>query len=160
MKKYAPYICMFTLFCLLFSGCSTKKSLSEDAQAVLDATMNTPNAELFNPDIFIYPGMDEEAKEQAQTMLEEIENNWEILLGQYFSPGSFDPFLNSYIRSRFFADDPLPSKLVSTELISKDDTQEVVEAQVYIDGQVSIFKVTFRRNPDGLLYRVDIEEMQ
>ena len=132
--------------------------MGEDVKAVLQVTMNTPNAELFDPDVFVYPGMDPAEKELAVQKLEEMDQNWESRLGQYFSPGSFDLFLNSYIRSMFFVDDPKISELQEMTLVSIDEGREVVETQVKVGGVMHTYTVTFLRNPDGLLYRVEIEE--
>lgn len=152
---------MIFLLCLmsfLLIGCGNSNTISEDVEAVLTATMNTPNEALFDPEMLYNSDMSDEEKAQVLAIQEEINKNWESLLGQYFSPGSFDQFLNSYIRTRFFADDPLPSSITSVTLVSKDDTQEVVDVQVLEGEETLDLTVTFRRNPDGLLYRVEMEE--
>ena len=159
MRKIIPVLCTIIIVCLIFSVCGSKDIISEGAQAVLNTTMNTPNTELFNPDLIISPEMNEDEKEQVLIQQKEYNTRWETLLGQYFSPGSFDLFASSYIRTRFFADDPLPSKLISTELAFRDDTREEVNTQVDINGEIHTFKVTFLYNPDGLFYRVEIEEI-
>ena len=160
MKKSMGVLIVFILICSLLLSCGSKDTISEGAQAVLNATMNTPNETLFNPEMLYNSDMPDEEKAQVLAIQEEINKNWESLLGQYFSPGSFDQFLNSYIRTWFFADDPIPSKLISAELVSRDDTREEVNALVDLDGEIKTFKVVFLYNLDGLFYRVEIEEVQ
>ena len=158
MKIRVCLISILCILCILFSGCGAEDTISDGAQAVLDAAINTPNAELHDPDLFTYPGMSSEDKAAVEEGLAAIQANWEAKLGQYFSPGSFDLFMSSYLRTRFFADDPVPSKLVSATLVSRDKTLEVVDIQVDLDGTVSSFTVSLHYNEDGLFYRVEIIE--
>lgn len=136
--------------------------IDEDVKAVLNATMNTPNTDLHDPGAVLALGvgqtMTAEEKAAIEQHYEELNRNWEELLGQYFSPGSFDLFLNSYIRSRFFADDPVPSELLDVDMVSVDENREVLEVQVKVGYRVQTFEVIIMRNPDGLLYRVEITE--
>ena len=157
MKKYIICICIITVLCTLILGCSKEPAISADVEAVLKATCNSPNAELHDPACRTSLDMSEEEKAAAEQRFEELNKNWEELLGEYFSPGSFDLFLSSYLRGYFLYDDPIPSELISMTLVSKDDTQEIVDIQVSVDGTMEELTVTFRRNPDGLLYRVDMQ---
>ena len=155
MKKYIICICIITVLCTLILGCTKEPAISDDVEAVLKATCNSPNAELHDPACRTSLDMSEEEKAAAEQRFEELNKNWEELLGEYFSPGSFDLFLNSYLRGWFLYDDPIPSELVSMTLVSIDETREVVDVQVDVDGSIVELTVTFRRNPDGLIYRVD-----
>ena len=157
MKKYIICICIITVLCTLIPGCTMEPAISADVEAVLKATCNSPNAELHDPACRTSLDMSEEEKAAAEQRFEELNKNWEELLGEYFSPGSFDLFLSSYLRGYFLYDDPIPSELISMTLVSKDDTQEIVDIQVSVDGTMEELTVTFRRNPDGLLYRVDMQ---
>lgn len=157
MKNLTFIIFTLCLFCIMIVGCS-KDNVSEGAEAVLNATMNTPNSDLFDSALIISPDMSQEEKTKIEEQLAEVNANWETLLANYFSPGSFDLFLNSYIRTRFYADDPVPSKLIAMTLVFNDEKREVVNVQVEINGSIQYFTVTFLRNPDGLFYRVEIEE--
>ena len=154
------------LLCMLFGDavCQTFRNLRirEDVKAVLNATMNTPNEDLFRSDAIIVVGKDmpEEEKTAALALQEQLNENLEALVGQYFSPGSFDVFLNSTIRTRFFMDDPKTSELVDMDLISIDEKREVLDVQVKVGYRLQDFTVTFLRNDDGLFYRVEIVEKE
>ena len=162
MKKLFTFFSITFVLVLLFPGCSKEPAISADVKAILEATCNTPNSELHDPSAVLVIGsntdMTDAEKDAVLQRQAEIDRNWEELLGEYFSPGSFDLFLSSYLRGWFLYDDPVPSKLVSMTLVSKDERQEVVDIQVDIDGTLTELTVTFRRNDDGLLYRTDMEE--
>ena len=136
MKKYIIYICIITVLCTLILGCAKEPAISADVEAVLKATCNSPNAELHDPACRTSLDMSEEEKAAAEQRFEELNKNWEELLGEYFSPGSFDLFLSSYLRGWFLYDDPIPSELVSMTLVSIDETREVVDVQVDVDGSI------------------------
>ena len=157
MKRILFVFSFILSLVILFTGCAKEPAISADVEAVLKATCNSPNAELHDPACRTSPDMSEEEKAAAEQRFEELNKNWEELLGEYFSPGSFDLFLSSYLRGYFLYDDPIPSELISMTLVSKDDTQEIVDIQVSVDGTMEELTVTFRRNPDGLLYRVDMQ---
>ena len=159
MKKCFTFFSITFVLVLLFSGCSKEPAISADVRAILEATCNTPNSELHDPSAVLAIGastdMTDAEKDAILQRQAEIDQNWEKLLGEYFSPGSFDLFLSSYLRGWFLYDDPVPSELVSITLVSKDEKREVVDIQVDVDGTLTELTVTFRRNDDGLLYRVD-----
>ena len=155
MKRILFVFSFILSLVIFFTGCAREPAISADAEAVLKATCNSPNAELHDPACRTSPDMSEEEKAAAEQRFEELNKNWEELLGEYFSPGSFDLFLSSYLRGWFLYDDPIPSELVSMTLVSIDETREVVDVQVDVDGSIVELTVTFRRNPDGLIYRVD-----
>ena len=102
--------------------------------------------------------MPEEEKAAALALQEQLNGNLEALVGKYFSPGSFDVFLNSYLRSYFFMNPAETTKVVSMELVTKEAKLEVVDVVVDMDGQESTFTITFRSNDDGLFYGVEMAE--
>ena len=157
MKRLVSLMCIFAILTVLLVGCGEPK-ISEGAEAVLNACMNTPNKDLFDPAMVSALGASEEDKAAAIAAKEQIDTNWENLLSQYFSPGSFDNFLNSYIRSFFHFGFAQTCSIESMTLVSKDDRLEVVEVKVNMDGTVNSFIISFHYNEDGLFYRVDMEE--
>ena len=162
MKRSARFLCVFCTLVLLLSACGGKETVSEGAEAVINACMNTPNEELFSQDAIVYIGgdapMPEEEKAAALALQEQLNANLEALVGKYFSPGSFDVFLNSYLRSYFFMNPAETTKVVSMELVTKEAKLEVVDVVVDMDGQESTFTITFRSNDDGLFYGVEMAE--
>ena len=157
MKRVIPLICIFAILSVLLSGCS-KPGISKGAEAVLNACMNTPNKDLFDPAMVSALGAGEDEKTAAIAAKEKVDRNWENLLSQYFSPGSFDNFLNSYIRSYFHFSFAQTCSIESMTLVSKDARLEVVEVNVNMDGTVNSFTISFHYNEDGLFYRVDMAE--
>ena len=157
MKRFISLMCIFSILAVVLAGCGEPK-ISEGAEAVLNACMNTPNKDLFEPSMVPPLGASEADKAASIAAKEKVDSNWEILLSQYFSPGSFDNFLNSYIRSFFHFGFAQTCSIESMTLVSKDDRLEVVEVKVNMDGTVNTFTISFHYNVDGLFYRVDMEE--
>ena len=157
MKRLISLLCIFAILSVLLAGCG-EPTISEGAEAVLNACMNTPNKDLFDPAMVSALGASAEDKSAALAAKEKVDSNWENLLSQYFSPGSFDNFLNSYIRSYFHFSFAQTCSIESMTLVSKDDRLEVVDVNVNMDGTVNAFTISFHYNEDGLFYRVDMEE--
>lgn len=157
MKRFISLLCIFAILSVLLAGCGEPK-ISEGAEAVLNACMNTPNKDLFDPAMVSPLGASEEDKAAAIAAKEKVDGNWEKLLSQYFSPDSFGLFLNSYIRSYFHFGFAQTCSIESMSLVSKDDRLEVVDVNVNMDGTVNAFTISFHYNEDGLFYRVDMEE--
>jgi len=160
MKRSVRFLCVICSLVLLLSACGGKETVSEGAEAVIHACMNTPNEDLFRFDAMVAMGADmpEEEKAAALALQEQLNANLEALVGKYFSPGSFDAFLNSYLRTYFFMNPAETTKVVSMELVTKEAKLEVVDVVVDMDGQESTFTITFRYNDDGLFYGVEMAE--
>ena len=141
------------------------QDISENARTVIHATMNTPNPDLFVPEIVVAIGTNasesQEQRDSRKQLQQQIDSNWEAALGHCFSPGSFDPFRRTVIATQFFVESfggLGESRVLSMVLISRDDTREVVQVEVQTGELLRTFQVTFRYNPDGLFYRVEISD--
>lgn len=149
------YKIIFLLLLLsIIPGCSKgdDNTVSEAAEKVVDAMFTAPNPKLFTSETATVIGEGISEKEQSEQK-EEIEKNWEDLLGKYFEMGRLEYFISTYGQQFLFEADSEEKEIYvkEIELVDQTDTSETVLVK-YMDGEKEKEeKIYFQYDQDGLI---------
>ena len=160
MTKKATLKTCFILFllCILFTGCSSKKTsdetVSPEAEAVINAMFTAPNEELYSIDSSTVIGENSEATSDVSSAdSERILENWNDLLGKYFTKGRLEYFISTYAQTYLseaaYNDTSITVKKISLE--SKTDSSETVLVTYLINKTENTEKIHFTYDQDGLI---------
>ncbi len=165
----SPSLPIVLLCCslLMLAACTSEQdTVSANAETVIHAIMDTPNAALFDEAHISHLGvqgntLSEEEKAKQEAKRAEIRENWENAVGSCFSPGSLEPFLNSYAATAYHGESFVSrtsSAVRSMTLLERTERREIVSVEPTIGDEPRTATVTFYRNPDELFYQVDLVE--
>lgn len=152
---FDPNIIIILLLSLsIIPGCSKgdDNTVSEAAEKVVDAMFTAPNPKLFTSETATVIGEGISEKEQSEQK-EEIEKNWEDLLGKYFEMGRLEYFISTYGQQFLFEADSEEKEIYvkEIELVDQTDTSETVLVK-YMDGEKEKEeKIYFQYDQDGLI---------
>lgn len=164
MKKRILAVCA-ALFCLcaMLAACG-KDSPAKGPQAVAEAMFNAPNEQLCSADNVSVIGLEVETtpeqREKAQEASEQMMENWESALGEYFAPNCLKPAMDNDVIYRHLAQcaqDGQQSKVDSVELEEEGDLYQNLLVHYILDGQQKEALVKFSLDKDGLITRVIAE---
>ena len=152
---FDPNIIIILLLSLsIIPGCSKgdDNTVSEAAEKVVDAMFTAPNPKLFTSETATVIGEGISEKEQSEQK-EEIEKNWEDLLGKYFEMGRLEYFISTYGQQFLFEADSEEKEIYvkEIELVDQTDTSETVLVK-YMDGEKEKEeKIYFQYDQGGLI---------
>lgn len=154
MKNNIIKIIFLLLLLSIIPGCSKEddNTVSEAAEKVVDAMFTAPNSKLFTSETATVIGEGISEKEQSEQK-EEIEKNWEDLLGKYFEMGRLEYFISTYGQQFLFEADSEEKEIYvkEIELVDQTDTSETVLVK-YMDGEKEKEeKIYFQYDQDGLI---------
>ena len=154
MKNNIIKIIILLLSLSIIPGCSQgdDNTVSEAAEKVVDAMFTAPNPKLFTSETATVIGEGISEKEQSEQK-EEIEKNWEDLLGKYFEMGRLEYFISTYGQQFLFEADSEEKEIYvkEIELVDQTDTSETVLVK-YMDGEKEKEeKIYFQYDQDGLI---------
>lgn len=160
--------CLFLILAVLLAGC-TKASddgVSENAEKVISAMLNTPNSDLFSEAMISSIGMGVESPSEAEQSAQEAErqairDNWEAAVGDCFSGDSLDSFLASPAATLYLTNAMMTgteSEVLSLTLVSKDKYAETVLVDLSVNGESRQVTVVLSTNDDGKFWKVELQE--
>lgn len=146
---------------MILTGCSETKvdQVSENAEKVILAMLNTPNPELYDEALLLSSSPTEEEKVQFIAKSEEITENWRTAVGNCFSEDSFTSFLVAGPATLYHSESIVfgrETEVRSLALVSRDEHLETVSVELAMDDEIQTVTVLLRLNPDGLFYEVEV----
>lgn len=140
-----------------------KTVVSEQAKAIIEAVMNAPN-----PDLSFYPYMttigldtsqDELESQMAETQeaKEQVYENWDNLLGQYFAAGMLDRFISEGISGQYLMKADMEDIEISVkdiQLVERGDYVETVLVNLQVGDQEESVTWEFTHDEAGLITKV------
>lgn len=144
-----------------FFSKSEKADPKANAMAVLEAMMNGPNRELFDPAAMAIigngvpePTAEEKAKQQAAQ--EQMVKAWEETVGTYFAPNCFESFFNTgavqYVSMAEMLEQPITME--NAELVEEDKYLLRYNVTLSIGGAPQQVEVVFHVDENGLFTSV------
>jgi len=144
------------------SSDESEDQISEGARKIIETFMNCPNSDYYTYDHTVTIGLntdEDKAKadlEKARAAQEQLMENWDKAVGQYFSPNCLESFFSANARYYY---DQYAGKTVEVqnmELIEKTKDREYVKVTILVDGNEQEEQIRFRKNSDGTIWQVGI----
>ena len=134
-----------------------KTVVSEQAKAIIEAVMNAPN-----PDLSFYPYMttigldtsqDELESQMAETQeaKDQVYENWDNLLGQYFAAGMLDRFISEGMSGHM---EDIEISVKDIQLVERGDYVETVLVNLQVGDQEESVTWEFTHDETGLITKV------
>ena len=149
--------------CLGLAACG-KDGPAEGPQAVAEALFNAPNEELFSLDSASSIGLGVEQKPEDQKKAEEanqqMTENWEAALGEYFAPNCLQSAISSdgiFLHLAQCTLNGQKSTVDSVELAEEGDLYQNLLVHYTLDEEEKEALVKFSLDKDGLITRVTIQ---
>ena len=136
--------------------------ISEGAKKTLELMTVCPNEELYNEETMTYPiglteeEVTEEQREAANQAAEESFEKWKGYIGEYYDEKGLESSRNNGVLYYYLSRNQ-NIELRELEVVEKTEKSERVRATVLVDGTAEETVFDFRRNDNGLIWTVEIE---
>lgn len=140
-----------------------KTVVSEQAKAIIEAVMNAPNTDLsFYPymtTIGLDTSQDELESQMAETQeaKDQVYENWDNLLGQYFAAGMLDRFISEGMSGQYLMKADMKDIEISVkdiQLVERGDYVETVFVNLQVGDQEESVTWEFTHDEAGLITKV------
>lgn len=156
---------LLLVFALLLVSCApNNKTVSKEAEKVIDAMMTCPNPELYDADNHSVIGegveVSDEKREQIAKRDTEIFKNWEKAVGEYFDDTGLENFYGK-AAMMYLAEakqDDIEIKVKDKALLEKSELTEKVRVTLLKGESEKEVIVEFQYDADGRISDVKVNE--